>query len=100
MNARQKAKYYKRKYEELSNARIKPTIIYQSPLQQYQVMKSRMFPVECDEDFIHHKLAVDISEELINFIDNKIRVSNRKNDPDIIPDGYKEVRANFDFWYR
>ena len=98
MNLRQKAKYYKRKYEELSYMKIKPTTVYSSPLQEYQVIKTRMFPSECDEEFIHHKLAIDISEELIGFIDNKMQISNEKND--MVPDSSKEVKASFSFWYK
>ena len=93
MNARQKAKYYKKKYEELSNVKINPVIIKTSPLKMYKVCKTAIFPrevIENDHDYIKSKMAHFISDDMIKFIKDYMHIS--------IDENTGEALTTFIFW--
>ena len=94
MNARQKAKYYKRKYEELSNVKINPIVIRaDDSLKRYRVCKINKFPKEVianDYDYIKSKMAYFISDDMIKFIKDHMNIA--------IDEDTEEVLATFNFW--
>ena len=94
MNSRQKAKYYKRKYEELSNVKINPVIIQTNSL-MYKVCKTARFPkeiIENDDDYIKSKMAYFISDDMIKFIKDHMHIS--------IDENTGEALTTFNFWVK
>ena len=90
MNARQKAKYYKRKYEELSNVKINSVIIKTDhQLKQYCISRVlRFYPDDMKPDYIYDRMASLISHDLVPFIKEHINMTNN----------YGDYKGTFNFW--
>lgn len=93
MNARQKAKYYKKKYEKLSNVKINPVIIKTNHLKMCKFCKIARFPkevIENDHDYIKSKMAYFISDDMIGFIKDHMHIA--------IDENTGEALTTFIFW--
>ena len=76
MNARQKAKYYKRKYKEIMNMKIHTPTIYEREKHFEIIRVVREYPealvIQGDDGFkkwIRDSLAGDIAREALNYME-------------------------------
>ena len=99
MNARQKAKYYKRKYEDMLSSVIKPTIVYESErLVPYEIKAIASFPDMYGDNFVRPKLARMISDKLIEHIANNMEIYEASSTINISGEDWKEVKGTFKMW--
>lgn len=99
MNARQKAKYYKRKYEDALSSVIKPTIIYESErLAPYEIKEIMNFPDAYDDNFVRHQLARTVAGKLVEHIVNNMEVYEVSRTLNVSGDDWKEVEGTFRMW--
>lgn len=73
MNARQKAKYYKKKCEQLENRRLMQTIIYDKPTVTYKCSKivadiDKDFP---HKDFVERQMLFELADKMKELVDTE-----------------------------
>ncbi len=90
MNARQAAKYYKRKYENSRydyNDSLK--LEYCTPT-HYGISNRFYFPFLADQNAIKRKIAEHLSEDMTGFIYEHMNVKDTENE--------RTYEATFEFW--
>lgn len=96
MNARQKAKYYKRIVE---STKVTPVIICKNSLKEYQVKTQCSFPPTTYYDF-----PEDVESTLLNNLmcelEKVVRECMTMTADEHFIDNRKTVRAKFRFWIR
>ena len=99
MNARQKAKYYKRKYEDVLSSVIKPTVIYESErLVPYKIKEIESFPDMYGDNFIRYKLARAMADKLVEHIANNMEMYEISSTLNVSGEDWKEVKGIFKMW--
>lgn len=93
MNLRQKAKHYKRLYEQFGNCRINPIIVKTVDLQPYKVSVCSTFPVQLEREQVCHTVAEMLTDKMIPLVDSLMDITFSDSGT-----SYADVKATFNFW--